>query len=164
MRDETPFKAAAAIVPVTNLVFRLGYKGPRYQRSFATQAGIGGLPHEKPDEYIKRSPLYQVEKLQVPILVHVATNDLDVNYVEDEQMVWKLRALKPDLAETKIYVDPAPWGSSAGHAFSRRVDPETLERVDSPEQIDSWNRTWTFFDWILRPYQDKSKPAAATNQ
>jgi hypothetical protein len=33
------------------------------------------------------------------------------------------------------------------------VDRETLERVDSPSQIDSWNRTWTFFDWYLRPYQ-----------
>ena len=162
MRDETPFKAAAAIVPVTNLVFRLGYKGPNYQRSFATQQALRGLPHEKREEYIKRSPLYQVEKLHVPILVHVATNDEDVNYVEDQQMVWKLRALKPDLAETKIYVDPAPWGSSVGHAFSRRVDPNTLERVDSPEQIDSWNRTWVFFEWYLRPYQDKSKPAAAT--
>jgi len=87
----------------------------------------------------------------------VATNDLDVNYVEDQQMVWKLRALKPELAETKIYVDPPTWGSSGGHAFSRRVDPVTLERVDSPEQIDSWNRTWVFFEWWLRPYLDKSK-------
>ncbi|MDP1859323.1 MAG: prolyl oligopeptidase family serine peptidase [Gemmatimonadaceae bacterium] len=157
-RGETPFKAGAAIVPVTNLVFRLGYKGPGYQRSFSTQAGIRGLPHEQQEEYIKRSPLYQVENLRVPILVHVATNDEDVNYVEDQQMVWKLRALKPDLAETKIYVDPAPWGASIGHAFSRRVDSETLQRVDSPEQIDSWNRTWVFFEWHLRPYLDLSKP------
>ena len=99
-RGETPFKAGAAIVPVTNLVFRLGYKGPGYQRSFSTQAGIRGLPHEQQEEYIKRSPLYQVENLRVPILVHVATNDEDVNYVEDQQMVWKLRALMPELAET----------------------------------------------------------------
>ena len=163
MRETTPFKAAAAIVPVTNLVFRLGYKGPGYQRSFSTQQALRGLPHEKREEYIKRSPLYQVEKLNVPILVHVATNDTDVDYVEDQQMVWKLRALKPELAETKVYVDPAPWGGSGGHAFSRRVDPNTLQRVDSPAQIDSWNRTWVFFEWILRPYEDKSKPAA-TNQ
>ena len=159
MRKETPFKAAAAIVPVTNLVFRLSYKGPGYQRSYATQPAIGGLPFEKPEEYIKRSPLYHVEDLNIPILVHVATNDEDVNYVEDQQLVWKLRALKPELAETKIYVDPAPWGSSVGHAFSRRVDPKTLERVDSPEQIDSWNRTWVFLEWWLRPYEDRSKPA-----
>jgi dipeptidyl aminopeptidase/acylaminoacyl peptidase len=159
MRKSTPLRAAAAIVPVTNLVFRLSYKGPGYQRSYATQQAIGGLPFEVPDEYIRRSPLYHVEDLNIPLLVHVATNDEDVNYVEDQQLVWKLRALKPDLAETKIYVDPAPWGSSVGHAFSRRVDPQTLERVDSPEQIDSWNRTWVFFDWWLRPYEDRSKPA-----
>lgn len=155
-----PIRAAAAIVPVTNLLFRLSLKGPGYQRSFATQPGLRGLPFENPDEYIRRSPLYQVENLHIPLLVHVATNDLDVNYVEDQQLVWKLRALKPDLAETKIYVDPPGWGPSVGHAFSRRVDPKTLERVDSPEQIDSWNRTWTFFDWWLRPYEDRSKPPA----
>ena len=162
-REQHPFTAGAAIVPVTNLVFRLSYKGPRYQQGFATQSGIRGLPFEQREEYIKRSPVYHAEKLQVPLLVHVATNDEDVNFVEDEQLVYKLRALKPDLAETKIYVDPAPWGSSGGHAFSRRVDRETLERVDSPAQIDSWNRTWTFFEWWLRPYEDRSKPAATTS-
>ncbi len=157
MRESHPFKGGAAIVPVTNLFFRLSYKGPGYTRSFSTQQGLQGMPFEKREEYERRSPLYQVERLQVPILVHVATNDEDVNYVEDQQLVWKLRALKPDLAETKVYVDPAPWGSSVGHAFSRRVDPQTLERVDSPAQIDSWNRTWAFFDWVLRPYEDRSK-------
>jgi dipeptidyl aminopeptidase/acylaminoacyl peptidase len=160
MRKQTPFKAAAAIVPVTNLVFRLSYKGPGYQRDYAAESGIGGLPFEKPEEYIKRSPLYHVEDLSIPLLVHVATNDQDVNYVEDQQLVWKLRALKPELAETKVYVDPAPWGNSVGHAFSRRVDPVTLERVDSPAQIDSWNRTWVFLEWWLQPYEDRSKPPA----
>jgi len=157
-RDETPFKAAAAIVPVTNLVFRLSYKGPSYQRDFATQSRIHGLPFEKRDLYIQRSPLYLVDKLKTPLLVHVATNDLDVNYVEDQQIVDALRSRKSDLAETKVYVDPPTWGPSGGHAFSRRVDPETLQRVDSPEQIDSWNRTWVFLEWNLRPYLDKSKP------
>jgi dipeptidyl aminopeptidase/acylaminoacyl peptidase len=155
-RKEHPFKGGAAIVPVTNLVFRLGLKGPRYQRYFATQAGIGGLPHERPDEYIKRSPLYSVDNLRVPILVHVATNDSDVNFVEDEQMINALRAKKPDLAETKVYVDPPE-----GHSFSRIVHGQTLERIDTPEQRDSWNRTWTFFEWILRPYEDRSRTAAS---
>ena len=156
-RHEHPFKAGAAIVPVTNLVFRLSYKGPSYQRDFAAEKEVLGLPFEKREEYIRRSPVFHAQNLKVPILVHVATNDEDVNFVEDQQMVYTLRALKPDLAETKIYQDPAPWGSSVGHAFSRRVDPVTLERVDSPEQIDSWSRTWTFFDWNLRPYEDRSK-------
>jgi dipeptidyl aminopeptidase/acylaminoacyl peptidase len=159
LRETTSIKAAAAIVPVTNLIFRLSFKGPGYQDDFSTQERIRGLPFEKRDEYIRRSPLYHVDKLKIPLLVHVATNDEDVNYVEDQQMVDALRSRKPELAETKTYVDPAPWGASVGHAFSRRVDAKTLERVDSPEQIDSWNRTWVFFEWNLRPYEDRSKPA-----
>ncbi|MEJ7810828.1 MAG: prolyl oligopeptidase family serine peptidase [Gemmatimonadaceae bacterium] len=158
-RGATPFKAGAAIVPVTNLVFRLGYKGPSYQRSFSTQSGLRGLPFEKPEEYIKRSPLYGVDSLRVPILVHVATNDTDVNFVEDRMMIDALRARKPELAETKIYVDPPPGAAGGGHTFSRRVNRTTLEREDSPEQRDSWNRTWAFFDWWLRPYEDRSRPA-----
>jgi dipeptidyl aminopeptidase/acylaminoacyl peptidase len=150
-RDQTPFKAAAAIVPVTNLVFRLSYKGPAYQREFATQKRIQGLPFEKPDLYVQRSPLYHVDKLRVPLLVHVATNDTDVNFVEDQQMIDALRSRKAGLAETKIYVDPPPGAAGGGHTFSRRVDAKTLERQDSPEQIDSWNRTWAFFEWNLRP-------------
>lgn len=81
-----------------------------------------------------------------------------MNFVEDQQIVDALRSRKPDLAETRVYVDPPTWGSSGGHAFNRRSDTQTLQRVDSPEQIDSWNRTWTFFEWHLRPYTDLSQP------
>jgi dipeptidyl aminopeptidase/acylaminoacyl peptidase len=158
MREQHPFAAAVANVPVTNLIFRLSYKGPYYQRLFATQSRIGGLPFEKRDIYIERSPYYQVEKLQVPVLVHIATNDTDVDFEEASPLVYKLRDVKPHLSETKIYVDPAPWGASGGHGFSRRVDPTTLQRVDSPAQIDSWNRTWAFLDEYLRPYEDRSRP------
>lgn len=150
LRDQHPFKAAAAIVPVTNLVFRLSYKGPFYQRYFATQARVQGLPFERPDVYVERSPVYQVSKLRIPLLVHVATNDEDVNFVEDQQLVWALRAQKPDLAETRIYGDP-PGGHSFTWQMNRYLEPDW-----TPEQRDSWNRTWTFFAWILRPYEDRA--------
>jgi dipeptidyl aminopeptidase/acylaminoacyl peptidase len=150
-RDRHPFKASAAIVPVTNLFFRLSFKGPGYQHEFAAQPGIQGLPFENRDEYIKRSPVFHVAKLKVPILCHVATNDTDVNFEENQQMIYTLQALKPKLAETKIYVDPAPGPASGGHTFSRRVNPQTLERDDSPAQIDSWNLTWAFFERHLQP-------------
>ena len=152
LRDQHPFKAAAAMVPVTNLVFRLGLKGPEYQRYFATQARIRGLPFEQPDLYVERSPVYQVPELQIPLLVHVATNDADVDFVEDQQLIWALRALKPDLAETRIYVDP-PGGHSFTHQMSRN-----LELAGTPEQRDSWNRTWAFLEEHLRPFEDPSKP------
>ncbi|MEO5510741.1 MAG: alpha/beta fold hydrolase [Longimicrobiales bacterium] len=149
-RDTTPFKAASAIVPVTNLIHRLSFSGPAYQRSFATQKRIGGLPFEKRDIYLERSPLYHVDKLKTPLLVHVATNDTDVWFYEDQQIVDALRSRKPELSETKVYKDPPPGRASGGHTFNRRVNPQTLEREDSPEQIDSWNRVWAFFEWHLR--------------
>jgi dipeptidyl aminopeptidase/acylaminoacyl peptidase len=158
-RDDHPFKAGAAIVPVTNLIFRLSYKGPGYQRNFSTQQRVLGLPFERRDLYVERSPYYQVDRLETPLLAHVATNDEDVNFEEASMLIYKLRSMKPDITETKIYVDPDPWGGSEGHAFSRRVDNETLERVDSPAQRDSWNRTWAFLEWHLRPYEDPSSSA-----
>lgn len=157
MRPPHPFRAAVANVPVTNLIFRLSYKGPGYQRSFSTQERVRGLPFERREIYVERSPYYQVDKLEVPLLVHVATNDTDVNFEEAEPLIYKLQALKPHLSETKIYVDPTPGPSSAGHTFARRVNRETLEREDSPEQIDSWNRTWSFLSEHLRPYWDPSR-------
>ena len=152
-RDAHPFQCAAALVPVTNLIFRLSYKGPRYQKRFAAQERIGGLPHEKRDIYIERSPLYHVEKLSVPLLVHVADNDTDVNFVEAEMLVNALRVKKPEMAETKIYHDPP-----GGHAFNRQVDTENgYVRKFSREQRDSWNRIWTFLEWNLEPWRTGSE-------
>jgi dipeptidyl aminopeptidase/acylaminoacyl peptidase len=158
-RGETPFKAGAAVVPVTNLIFRLSDHGPAYTREYAAEERIHGMPfertcgdtHDQPciDEYMARSPVFQAGNLKVPILVHVATNDCDVFFREDQQMIYTLQALKPDLAETKIYTDPPPGPEGCGHTFSRRVDPQTLERQDTPAQIDSWNRTWAFFEKYL---------------
>lgn len=150
-RGETPFKGGVAMVPVTNLLFRLSYKGPRYQRSFATQTRIQGLPFEKREEYKKRSPYYHVDSLRTPMLVHVATNDDDVNFEESEPLIDALRSRKAHWAETKIYVDPTPGPSSRGHTFNRRVNRQTLERDDSPEQIDSWNLVWAFWEKWLAP-------------
>lgn len=152
-REATPFRAAAAMVPVTNLVFRLSYKGPSYQHHFSTQRRVQGLPFEKRALYIERSPVYHLDRLRTPLLVHVATNDTDVDFVETQQIVDALRARKPELAETKVYVDPPPGPAGGGHTFNRRTDTQTLERDDTPEQRDSWNRVWTFFEWHLRPYE-----------
>ena len=148
---QTKFVAGVAMVPTTNLVFRLSYKGPGYQRSFSTQDGLRGLPFERRDEYIKRSPYYSVDSLARPILVHVATNDTDADFVESQPYIDALRARKPELAETKVYVNPTPGPASGGHTFSRRVNRQTLEREDSPEQIDSWNLVWAFFEKWLKP-------------
>jgi dipeptidyl aminopeptidase/acylaminoacyl peptidase len=150
IRDQgREFKCGFAGVPVTNLVFRLGYKGPSYAANFATEKRIGGMPHEKPDIYIERSPLYHVDKIKVPVAVHVATNDQDVNFVEDQQMIHALEYHIPKLAETKVYVDPP-----GGHSFDRLVNAEKTAPQYTIPQRDSLNRIWAFLETNLRPYLD----------
>lgn len=148
-RPPHPFKAAVAGVPVSNLIFRLSYKGPRYQHNFSTGDRIRGLPFERREEYKYRSPVYQVDNIDVPVLVHLATNDQDVNFEEAEMLVHALQVKKPHLAETKIYQDPR-----GGHSFDRQVDMETLTPDWTPHMRDSWNRIWTFLEWNLQPYLD----------
>jgi dipeptidyl aminopeptidase/acylaminoacyl peptidase len=150
IRDQgKEFKCGFAGVPVTNLVFRLGYKGPSYAANFATEKRIGGMPYEKPDLYIERSPLYHVDKIKVPVEVHVATNDQDVNFVEDQQMVHALEYHIPKLATTKVYVDPP-----GGHSFDRLVNAEKTAPQYTEAQRDSLNRIWTFLEVNLKPYLD----------
>ncbi|MFC1628728.1 alpha/beta hydrolase family protein [Gemmatimonadota bacterium] len=151
-KEQYTFKVAAAMVPVTNLTFRLSYKGPGYASAYVAQERIGGLPHERGarEVYIERSPVYHVDRLEIPLIVHVTENDRDVNFVECEMLIHALEYEKPRLAETKIYEDPP-----GGHAFNRQVDTENgYGRKFSWEQRDSWNRTWTFLELHLKPYQD----------
>lgn len=148
-RPPHPFAAAVAIVPVSNLIFRLSYKGPGYQHNFSTGYRLEGIPFERREEYVDRSPVYQVDHIEVPVLVHLADNDQDVNFEEAEMLVHALQVKKPNLAETKIYNDP-----QGGHSFDRQVDMETLTPQWTPHMRDSWNRIWAFLEWNLRPYVD----------
>jgi dipeptidyl aminopeptidase/acylaminoacyl peptidase len=153
-RDEHPFRAAVAIAPVTNLIFRLAYKGPAYQALFTSQQRIAALPHERPDIYIERSPIYHVDGLDVPLMVHVATNDTDVDFVESQMLIHALQARKPELSEIKIYEDPP-----GGHIFSRLVDIN-YQAIETAAMVDSWNRTWSFFERHLAPTDDDSSQPA----
>lgn len=145
-RNPELFGGVAALVPVTNLFHRLASKGVERQRQMIDPRNrFGGTPAERRDVYRERSPLFQVDKLTMPVLVHLADNDEDVTIEEGIQLVDALRARKPALATTKIYASPP-----GGHTFDRRVDPKTWEPVNTPEQRDSWNRVWAFLEQSLR--------------
>ena len=75
-RNPTLFKSAVAMAPVTNLFQRLAYKGVERQHQAIDPANrYGGLPFERDDVYKDRSPLYSVDKLQIPLYVGVTKND-----------------------------------------------------------------------------------------
>jgi dipeptidyl aminopeptidase/acylaminoacyl peptidase len=155
-RNPAAFKAVAAIVPVTNLFQRIAWKGDRQRQLMDPRNRFGGSPSERPDVYRDRSPLFQVDKLQTPLLVHLADNDEDVNIEEGMELVDALRARKSSLADTKIYKSP-----SGGHTFDRLVTPKTWQPENTPEQRDSWNRVWAFFGRTLDPTRDAARTALA---
>lgn len=145
-RNPDAFKTAVAIVPVANLFHRLASKGREQRRAMDPQNRFGGLPFEKPQVYRERSPVFHVDKLRVPLLVHLAANDADVTLEEGSQLIDALRARQPHLAKTKMYERPA-----GGHMFDRLVNPNTWEPENTPEQRDSWNRVWSFLVPSLDP-------------
>jgi dipeptidyl aminopeptidase/acylaminoacyl peptidase len=144
-RNPKLFDAAAAIVPVSNLLERLDRKGVERQRALIDPANrFGGPPSEQPEVYRDRSPLFQVDRLRIPLLVHVARNDEDVNIEEDMPLVEALQAAKPMLAVTKVYDHPI-----GGHTFDRRVNMRTWQPENTPDQRDSWTRVWRFLERTL---------------
>jgi dipeptidyl aminopeptidase/acylaminoacyl peptidase len=145
-RNPLLFRAAAAIVPVTNLLDRVERKGVEKQLALIDPGRrvFAAPPEARPDIYKDRSPLFQVDKLRIPLLVHVAKNDQDVEFEEDMPLVEALRTLKPALAVTKVYDHPI-----GGHTFDRRVNKLTWEPENTPDQVDSWKRVWRFLDRTL---------------
>lgn len=146
-RNPLAFRAAVAMVPVTNLFHRLARKGVDEQRRLIDPHNrFRGGPAERPESYRYRSPLFHVDKLQIPLLVHVADNDDDVNIDEAMQLVDALRARKPDLADVKVYHNPP-----GGHLFDRRVAPGTRLPDNTVDQADSWTRVWQFLEKRMQP-------------
>jgi dipeptidyl aminopeptidase/acylaminoacyl peptidase len=153
-RSPATFRSAAAMVPVTNLFHRLARKGDRLRRTIDPHDRFQGTPSERPDVYRDRSPLFHVDKLQIPLLLHVADNDEDVTLDEAIQLVDALKSRKPQLADIKIYRSPP-----GGHTFDRRVIPRTWQPENTPEQRDSWGRVWGFLGRTLQPSLEPVVPA-----
>jgi dipeptidyl aminopeptidase/acylaminoacyl peptidase len=107
------YQVGYAGVPVSDLVARMGYKGQGYRDLFSAPYHIGKTAEEDVNEYRRRSPAWNADKLQTPLLIHTTTNDEDVNVLEVEHLIKALKAADKKF-EHKVYKD-AP----GGHAFNR---------------------------------------------
>ncbi len=85
------YKVAFAGVPVSDLITRLNYMDDDYDELYSADYHIGQTVEENPEEYKRRSPAWNVDKLQTPLLIHTNTNDEDVRFIEVEVL---LNALK----------------------------------------------------------------------
>jgi len=84
-------------VPVSDLVARMGYKGPSYEALYAADYHIGKTARDNVKEYLRRSPVSHAGKLKTPLLIHTNTNDEDVNVLEVERLIAALKAAGHDL-------------------------------------------------------------------
>ncbi len=128
------YKVAYAGVPVSDLIQRMGYKGPGYQETFTQFIGKSAV--DNPDEYRRRSPVNSVSKLRIPLLVHTNTIDEDVNVMEVEHLIEALKAAGRPF-EYKVY-QAAP----GGHEFNR---------IDTRLARESRKEIWAFLAKYLRP-------------
>ncbi len=128
------YKVAYAGCPVSDLVMRMGYKGPGYQRQFAEF--IGKTAANDPMEYRRRSPVFHAGEIQTPLLVHSNTVDEDVNVMEVEHLVAALKAAGKQF-EYKIYQN-AP----GGHHFNR---------IDTTLARESRQEIYAFLARYLKP-------------
>ncbi len=130
------FKVAYAGVPVSDLVARMGYKSQSYRELFSAPYHLGKTAEENVNEYRRRSPAWNAEKLQTPLLIHTNTNDEDVNVLEVEHLITALKAAGKQF-EYKIYQN-AP----GGHAFNR---------LDTKLAKDSRAEVYRFLAKYLNP-------------
>jgi dipeptidyl aminopeptidase/acylaminoacyl peptidase len=120
------YQAAFAGVPVCDLIARMGYKTQRYRDMYSADYHIGKTAYEDVNEYRRRSPAWQAEKLQTPLLIHTNTIDEDVNVLEVQHLIKSLKAAGKDF-EYKIYED-----FPGGHVFDR-ID--TIQAKEARREI-----------------------------
>lgn len=130
------FQVAYAGVPVSDLLARMGYQTDAYRDLHSADYHLGKTAYQDVDAYRKRSPVWNVEKLETPLLVHTTTNDRDVNVVEVEHLIQALKAAGKKF-EYKIYQD-----FPGGH---------TLNRSDSLLARESRQEVWRFLARYLSP-------------
>ncbi|MCX8011352.1 MAG: prolyl oligopeptidase family serine peptidase [Ignavibacteria bacterium] len=116
------YKVVFAGVPVSNLITRLGYWDDEYRKEFSVDYHIGQTVNQNPEEYKRRSPVYHVEKLKTPLLIHTNTNDDDVYALEVEQLIQALKSAGKKF-EYEIFKD-AP----GGHSFDR-IDTKLAKQI-----------------------------------
>lgn len=111
------YRCVFAGVPVSDLVARMGYADDEYRKLFSAPHHLGKTVREDIEEYRRRSPVWHVEKLRTPLLIHTNTNDEDVNHLEVEHLARALKAAGKKF-EYRVFQD-APGGHSMDRLDTR---------------------------------------------
>lgn len=116
------YNVCFAGVPVSDLVARMGYYDDEYRQLFSAEYHIGKEAKDDIMEYRRRSPVWNVQKLKTPLLIHTNTNDDDVYSLEVEHLINALKAEEKKF-EYEIFKDV-----EGGHSFDR-IDTRTAKEI-----------------------------------
>ena len=116
------YNVAYAGVPVSDLVARMGYQTQEYRDLYSADYHIGKTVNEDVEEYKRRSPAWNAQKLVTPLLIHTNTNDEDVHVLEVEHLIQALKAEGKQF-DYKIYEE-----IPGGHSFNR-MDTKTAREI-----------------------------------
>ncbi|MCX6270630.1 MAG: alpha/beta fold hydrolase [Bacteroidetes bacterium] len=116
------YKVTFAGVPVSDLIARMGYYDDEYRDLFSASYHLGKTAMEDVQEYKKRSPAWNAEKLKTPLLIHTNTNDDDVNVLEVEHLIQALKA-EDKKFEYEIFKE-----LPGGHSFDR-IDTKKAREI-----------------------------------
>jgi dipeptidyl aminopeptidase/acylaminoacyl peptidase len=130
------YQACYAGVPVSDLEERIRIRGKPYEELFSATYHIGKTLAEAPEEYQRRSPARNAEKLRTPLLVQANTNDEDVTIGEVQRLIKALQTAQKDFT-CHIYTN-AP----GGHLFNR---------LDTSAALESRTEIWRFLGCYLHP-------------
>src|SRR5205807_369545 len=86
------YQVCYAGVPVSDLLERIRIRGKGYEELFSAPYHLGKTVAQAPEEYRRRSPAWNAEKLRTPLLIHANTNDEDVTAREIEKLVNALKS------------------------------------------------------------------------
>jgi dienelactone hydrolase len=142
------YQACYAGAPVSDLEDRIRLRGKDYEQLFAAPYHIGKTVAEAPQEYRRRSPAWNAEKLSTPLLVQSNANDEDVNLHEIEGLISALKKAGKDF-NYHVYTN-AP----GGHHFNR---------LDTPTAVESRVEVWRFLARYLKPASQK-KPVISNQK
>ncbi len=116
------YQAAFAGVPVSDLIARMGYKTQAYRDLYEAKYHVGKSAYEDVNEYRRRSPAWNAEKLRTPLLIHTNTIDEDVNVLEVEHLIKSLKAAGKGF-EYRVFE-----GVPGGHVFDR-IDTKRAREI-----------------------------------
>jgi dipeptidyl aminopeptidase/acylaminoacyl peptidase len=136
------YQACYAGVPVSDLEERIQIRGKGYEELFSAPYHLGKTLAEAPDEYHRRSPAWNADKLRTPLLIHANSNDDDVTLKEIQKLISALQKAGRNF-DYKVYTN-AP----GGHMFNR---------IDTSTALESRAEIWRFLAKHLKPGAKRAK-------